>query len=787
MRKSLLWISWSLVCLSGWGAWGSTYDMEGRVPVQWRPFSTRDVTVADPMLMQARAVNMQYLLSLETDRLLWAFRKNSGLPTPGTPLGGWEAPDCEVRGHFVGHFLSACALTYESTGDEGVKAKALVVVRGLAECQQKLGGQYLSAYPDSFITRWENRERVWAPFYTIHKIMAGLLDVHVLCGDAQSLEVLDGMVKYFLARFDKYSESEMDTRLDISEEGGICEVLWDMYGVTGKPEARALAEKMESRSFLRPMANGEDVLDKRHGNTHIPLAIGAARRYELTGDKGYQYAAQYFWDRVVTPRCFANGGTTDAEVWGPPFKLAKTLSRSNSETCKTHNLLKLTRHLLCWNGDMRYGDYYERAFLNGLRGTQEPESGMLSYYAPMKSGFQRVYGTPFDTFWCCYGTGVENWSKVGDSIYFHSDNAVLVNLFLASQLDWKDKGVRIEQKTDFPKEDIIRLTVHTPSPQAFTLSVRIPGWTQGRARIWLNDELQDTPVGAVFSLERSWQEGDNLRLEFPMALHTEPMPDDPNLVAFAYGPVLLAGVVSDAAPLKPIFSFDAQQAQAEAVRDRKTTFFLADSSSDVSWLQPVKDRPLTFRTSGQPFDLTFIPFGEVISERYGLYFPVVPENSPRHLQLMEADKIEAAAQALLEGVFKEAIPGEVDRVIPDGSALEVAHALRGEGMANGPHLGHYWRHAEQWWSWELRVSPEKKNTLHCIYWGSDVGRNFDVLVGDTVVAQPSLNNNAPDRFFKESYEIPVDVTKGKERVTVTFKKRDGYAGGVFFCATSAAE
>lgn len=766
--------------------------------MKWQTFSLRQVELRDANLLRARETNKRYLLSFDTDRLLWTFRQNAGLPTPGEPLGGWEAPSCEVRGQFIGHYMSACALMFESTGDEALKAKGDTVVAGLAACQQSLGGKYLSAFPETFWDRFEQRKRVWAPFYVIHKLMAGLIDMRVRCGNAQALEAAKGIAAYFSERFERFSDDDLGKMLDANEEGGISEALWNLYAITNAPEHRKLAERLERRSFLVPMANGDDILNGRHGNTHIPLAVGAIRRYELTGDTTYLLAAEYFWDRVVTPRCYATGGTTNAEVWGEPYRLAKTLSRNNHETCKTYNLLRLSRHLLCCSGDARYGDYYERAFLNGILGTQEPESGMFEYYVPMASGYQRVYGTPFDAFWCCYGTGVETWSKLGDSIYFRNDDALLVNLFISSAAVWEEKGVRIEQATRFPDDEETVLTIRAQSPEAFTLAIRIPSWVGGTVECTINGKRADIKMaaGTVAKITRTWKNGDKVRLWLPMRLTAVPMPDDPNLVAFQYGPVVLAGVLSAGESLAPLFSTDPHAAQPEADAKKRQVFFLADVASDVSWLEPVPDHPLEFRAVGQPFDITFVPFGRVIAERYGLYFPVVPENSVRHRQLIGAEPPyqsredaakAAAAQEAAGEVFREVDAGRIDSVTPGDADSERAHALRGEGMGDGPHLGQHWRHAEAWWSWDMAVSPKKKNALRCIYWGSDAGRVFRILVDGVEIAKQELNRDAPDRFFAKRYEIPRKLTKDKQKVTVRFEAVEGYAGGVFGCATTLDE
>ena len=745
----------------------------------YAPFPLTDVKVHDARLVAAQEANRRYLHSLDEDSLLWTFRTNAGLPAPGKPFGGWERPESEVRGHCTGHFLYGCALMYASAGDEELKAKAARIVAELAKCQDALGGGYLSAYPESFWDRYLAQKPVWAPFYTIHKIMAGLYDQYVLCGNAQALEVFKGMASYFSKRLEKVSVEDMKPIIDHNEEGGVSEALWNLYAITSDPAHRALAEKLERRNFLDPLARGEDVLAKRHGNTHIPLAVGATRRYEITGEKAYLDLAEYFWDRVVTPRSYATGGSTDGEIWGEPFKLAAARSTTNHETCKTYNMLRLTRHLIGITGDARYGDFYERAFFNGILGTQEPASGALEYYVPMATGFQRVFGTAETSFWCCTGTGMETWSKLGDSLYFHNADTLYVNLFVSSEVDWKDKGVRLEQRTAFPVEQGTSCTVHSAAPVTFTLALRAPAWAEGIAAAVNGEDVSALPgTDACIHIAREWREGDTVTLALPMTLRTWPMPDDPNLVAFLYGPVVLAAVLSEGEPNAPLISDNPNAPQIVADCNRHAYYFVSDSPRDLAWLQPVPEKPLTFRAEGQPFPLTFVPFNAIVGERYGIYFPVVPAGSERAAQLDRENQVFAQ----LEQARAERAARTTDAVVVGDAANEAAHNLQGKGTANGAYQGHNWRHAEEWWSWDFAVAPDVPMALVCTLWGSDVGREFEILVDGTVIATQKLENNRPGQFFDETYAIPQKLTKGKTKITVRFEKKQGFAGGVFECA-----
>ncbi|MGQ9730320.1 MAG: beta-L-arabinofuranosidase domain-containing protein [Candidatus Zipacnadales bacterium] len=372
------------------------HAQEMTVPMKLQAFDLRDVTLEDGPCLVAREANRKYLLELDPERLLHAFRVNAGLPSGAEPLGGWEAPHVDVRGHFTGHYLSACALMYRSTGDKELKRRGDYLVAELAKVQERLGGGYLSAFPEEFLDRLETRNRVpWVPLYVIHKIMAGLYDMYTLAQNKPALNVLVKMADYYKARADRLTDFEFEQMLQ-TEFGGMSEVLHNLYGLTGNPNHLTLANRYDQAAFLGPLALHRDNLSFLHGNTQIPKICGAARRYELTGEDIYRDITEFFWHRVVETRCYATGGTTSGEHWPEPNRLAETLSATNQECCKTHNMLKVTRYLIRWTADPKYADYYERAFWNGIMGTNHPETGQLIYYVPLATGHRKVFGQPYD-------------------------------------------------------------------------------------------------------------------------------------------------------------------------------------------------------------------------------------------------------------------------------------------------------------------------------------------------------------------------------------------------------
>ncbi|MCP4639323.1 MAG: hypothetical protein GY851_02765 [bacterium] len=716
------------------------------------PFPLTQIRLLEGPHLDAQEANRAYLLSLDPERLLYTFRVNAGLDAPGEPLGGWEKPDCEVRGHFIGHYLTACALMYQSAGDEELKRRGDYMVAEFAKCQEALGGGYLSAYPATFWDRLESMEKPpWAPYYTIHKIMAGLRDMHTRCGNEQALDVLKGMASYFKNRHDALTIWEWDRTLGV-EFGGMAEVLYDLYALTDDPDHRDYAHAFDKATFLGPLALEHDSLTKIHANTHIPEVIGAARRYELLNDGRYLTAARFFWDCVVDGRMYATGGTSEGEFWGEPHCLADTLTHRNQETCTSYNMLRLTRYLYRWTGDPRYADFYERTYMNSILGTQRVSDGMLAYFTPLACGHKRVFGTATDSFWCCTGTGIESFSKLADSVYFYNDDSVYVNLFIPSAVSWPEKGLRFEQRTTFPDEDTTTFTVRVENPIEVALKVRVPYWAEGASVVAVNGE-SDTArqvQDGYLVVRRLWNDGDTVTVQLPMALHAAPMPDDPELVAVMYGPLVLAGKTED------------------------TPWFMADAADPASWLEPVDDTPLTFRTHGQKTDMTFKPLNRIGEEAYGVYFSVLKEGGARHNALLaeEAERKEFEARI-------------VDRVFADNAESEKAHNLQGENTASGPFQTKGWRHApDGWFSWDLKVLPDTPMTLLCMHWGSDVPpRTFDILIDGQKIATQSLDKNEPDRFFTVEHAIPSELTAGKSQVTVRFQAhKDNNTGGVFECA-----
>ena len=594
-------------------------------------FDLHAVRLRDGPQLTALRVNRQFMMALDPERLLHVFRVNAGIPSSAEPLGGWEAPVNELRGHFVGHYLSACALLAAQTGDAAVKARGEAIVRELGACQRALGDGYLSAFPTELFDRLKAGQRVWAPFYTYHKIMAGLLDSYTLSGNAHALEMARGMAGW-TQRWTAGLDDAAMAKVLLREFGGMSATLYDLATVTGDQSYATLAHRFDHEKVLAPLAEERDELEGVHGNTTIPKVIGAARRYELTGESRYRDAAAFFWKDVTSRRCYATGGTTNDEEWQQePGHLSQELGRLSQESCVSYNMLKLTNQLFAWAPDVAYADYYERVHFNGILPTQHPADGEKAYYTPMAAGYWKLFGAPQHGFWCCHGTGCESFAKLGDSVYFHDDTGVFVSQFIASEVSWAEKGVRIVQDTAFPAGDRVTLTVRCARPTQMAVRVRVPYWArQGNVATLNGRPARRMPApGNWFVEDRVWRDGDTLALTLPMRLHVHAMPDDPSLQAIMYGPLVLAGRLGTdgitaenrrAEPTPPREVPDYKD--VKSLRLPVQPALIARSDDPASWIKPVEGRSLEFRTVGQATDVTFVPLYALFDERYGVYWRV---------------------------------------------------------------------------------------------------------------------------------------------------------------------
>ncbi len=592
--------------------------------------------LASPFL-EAAQWNRDYMNRLPADRLLHSFRLNAGLPSTAAPLGGWETyveptpgkrvnSEGELRGHFAGHFLSASAQLYASMGDKEAKAKGDYLVAELAKCQAKLGTSgYLSAFPIEWFDRLDARRPVWAPFYTIHKIMAGMLDMYTLAGNKQALAVLEGMSNWA----DEWSASKSEEHMqDIlrTEYGGMNEVLYNLK--SGRHWQRSLGEggrSLHQEGVLQSAGAAQRSVDRaarEHPYSAGDRRGGALRNFErhalsrrrrlflVRGSHGAQLC-----DRRHEQRRGLAGAAAHAR---PPSW--KRSVRATAECCCSYNMLKLARHLYSWSPQPAYFDYYERALFNHRLGTIQPKSGYTQYYLSLTPGAWKTFNTEDKSFWCCTGSGVEEFSKLNDSIYWRDDEGLFVNLFIASELNWEEKGFKLRQETKFPEQQNTTLTVTAAKAAPMAMRLRIPEWTKS-ATVKINGRAVDvTPTpGSYLTLTRAWKAGDKIEMTLPMHLSVEAMPDDPKTQAFLYGPIVLAGDLgSEGLTEQMMVGPNAPQMRRVPI---EVPTFQAPGADPASWIKPA-GAPLSFRTTGQSKDVTLVPLSSLFGKRYSVYWQV---------------------------------------------------------------------------------------------------------------------------------------------------------------------
>jgi DUF1680 family protein len=755
------------------------------VAVQANPFDIRDVRLLDGPFKQAMEADARYLLVLEPDRLLSEFRTHAGLPPRAPKYGGWESSG--LAGHTLGHYLSACSMQYASTGDTVFRNRVAYIVDELWACQQarkktpppgliSMAG-YIGAIPreDSLwseVAAGKIRSHgfdlngAWSPWYTVHKVMAGLLDAWLYCDNARALAIEKEMAAWTATIVGQLDDSTLQKMLGC-EYGGMNDVLANTYALTGDKKWLELSYRFHDKRILDSLSLGLDDLAGKHSNTQIPKIIGCARRYELTADKRDSAIATSFWGIIVNDHTYATGGNSDYEYLGKAGRLNDELTDNTTETCNTYNMLKLTRHLFAWHPSARLMDYYERALYNHILASQEHTTGMTTYFVPLRMGGHKEYSDSFNTFTCCVGSGMENHVKYGETIYSRgTDGSLYVNLFIPSRLTWKEKNITIEQQTQLPAADKIALTITTSASAArhdgavtqapahananvFTLRIRKPHWS-GPIHLTINGIPQSptTGVDGYLFIRRAWQNGDKIIIQLPENFYTETISDNPNRIALFYGPILLAGELGDKEP-DPV----------------KGIPVLVSASVDPNqWIIRKSADPLVFQTTnaGQPGDLTLIPFNRTANEYYSVYWDYFTPSTWAEQQ----DKY--AAERRKEQELED---HTIDRLRLGEMQPERDHAFSGVALQNGEGHGKKWRATDDGgsFSFTMKCDSSAGNSLLCDYWGDDHrGRIFDIQIDGQTIATQNLTAFKQSKFYEITYPIPQELVSGKSSIIVRF-------------------
>jgi len=748
----------------------SRIKIKNSTPIKAYAFDLSQVRLLESTFKTAMQADESYLAVIDPDRLLSGFRKNAGLEPKGKIYGGWESDG--LAGHSLGHYLSAISMQYASTKDPAVLIKVNYIIDELVACQKARKSGYLGAFSNedkiwgelakgNVKTGGFDLNGGWSPWYTVHKIMAGLLDAYFYTGNKKALNASVALADWTQDIISKLND-ELLQKMLFCEYGGMAETLVNLYAITGEKKYLDLSYKFYDKRILDPLAKKQDILPGKHSNTQIPKIIASARRHEITGDQNDQAIADFFWKTIVYHHSYATGGNSNYEYLSEPNKLNDKLTENTTETCNTYNMLKLTGHLFAENPSAELFDYYEKALYNHILASQNHDDGMMCYFVPLRMGGKKEYSDQFNTFTCCVGTGMENHVKYNESIYSRGDDGSLyVNLFIPSVLNWKEKGLTLTQQTALPQGDQTTLTLKLAKASTFSLRVRKPKWST-ETTIAVNGELQKiTPdQTGYYVITRKWKNDDKISYVTPEKLYTEAMPDNADRRAVFFGPVLLAGALGTTEP-DPI---------------KGVPVFVSANKDPKEWLNVVNQAELKFQTKNiaQPQDVTMIPFYQTKNQFYSVYWDVfTPEKWAVQQKIYDEQK---RKQKELEDKTLDVFRfGEMQP--------ERDHNFTAAKESMGEEHGSKWRMAgeEGFIQFDVKVDPNAQNTIIASYWGMDNrGRNFDILVDNVNVATEDLNRYKESRFYEISYKIPPELSKGKSKVTVKLSpKAKNSAGPVY--------
>ena len=752
-------------------------------------FPLGDVTLLDGPLKKAQDLNVKTLLQYDCDRLLAPYRKEAGLEPKAPTYPNWDGLD----GHVGGHYLTAMALN-AALGNEECRRRMEYMISELQECADAnnknhpdWGRGYVGGMPNSEKI-WSTFKKgdfniyfgSWAPFYNLHKMYAGLRDAWLYCGNEQACRLFLGFCDWAIELTADLSDEQMERMLG-NEHGGMNEVLADAYAITGEQKYLDVARRFSHRRLLTPMSQRQDCLDNMHANTQVPKVVGFERIAELSGDETYHDAGAFFWDIVTGERSLAFGGNSRREHF--PSKEACTdfiNDIDGPESCNTNNMLKLTEDLHRRNPEARFADYYELATFNHILSSQHPEHGGYVYFTPARPRHYRNYSAPNEAMWCCVGTGMENHGKYGQFIYTHVGDALYVNLFATSELNWKEKGIVLRQETGFPYAETSRITiVQTPKFSkkeggvGFPLLVRYPGWVKpGQFSVKVNGVPVNIISGpsSYVSIDRKWKAGDVVDITFPMHNSIKYLPNVPQYIALMHGPILL-GMKTGTEDLAHLIADDSrfgQYASGKKLPVNEAPILINnDINAIADQLQPIEGKPLHFTLSTRmenPIRNEVMPFFEIHDSRYMIYWLALSENSYKgyldDLARQEQERQELEART-------------IDKVQPGEQQPETDHRMETDDSYVGNSNDVFYRDARDghYFSYLMQTNGRTDLSLRLKYWGVGEWKSheFDILIDDVLVKE--VNNTGKYRiseFKYETYPIPAELLQGKQQVRVKF-------------------
>ena len=744
-------------------------------------FPLSDVTLLDGPLKNARDLNIKTLLQYDVDRLLAPFLKEAGLPPKKPSFPNWDGLD----GHVGGHYLTAMAIN-AATGSEECRKLMEYMISELQACADanaknypEWGKGYVGGVPGSDRI-WSNYKKgnfgpyygAWVPYYNIHKMYAGLRDAWVYAGNEQAKKLFLGFCDWAIDLTAGLTDAQVEQTLH-TEHGGMNEVLADAYAITGDKKYLDVAKRFSHKRLLLPLSQRQDCLDNMHANTQVPKVVGFERISELSGDEAYHTASAYFWDIVTGERTLAFGGNSRREHF-PSKEACKDFVSDidGPETCNTNNMLKLSEELHRRNPEARYADFYELATFNHILSSQHPEHGGYVYFTSARPRHYRNYSAPNEAMWCCVGTGMENHGKYGQFVYTKKADNLFVNLFVSSELNWKEKDVVVRQETNFPYSETSRLTIAQGKGQ-FTLQVRYPGWVKpGQFEVKVNGKPVSIVTGpsSYVAIDRQWKKGDVVEMTFPMHNSIKYLPNLPQYIALMHGPVMLAMKTGteDLAHLIADDSRFGQLAVGKKLPVDQAPILINNNLEDIAnQLQPVAGKPLHFTLSTRmenEIRHELMPFFELHDARYMMYWLALSEDNYKGY-LDNLAKQEQERQALEDRT--------VDKVQPGEQQPESDHFMETDNSFVGNSNDVFYRDANDghYFSYLLQTGGQTDLSLRLKYWGVGEWKSheFDILIDDALVT--SVNNTGKYRiseFKYETYPIPAEMLKGKKQVRVKF-------------------
>ena len=747
-------------------------------------FPLGDVTLLEGPLKKARDLNINTLLKYDCDRLLAPYLKEAGLTPKGKSYPNWDGLD----GHVGGHYLTAMAIN-AATGDKECQKRMEYFISELQACADanaknhpEWGKGYVGGVPGSDRI-WGNFKKgnfgpyygAWVPFYNIHKMYAGLRDAWVYCGNEQAKQLFLGFCDWAIDLTAGLTDAQVERALD-TEHGGMNEVLADAYAITGEQKYLDVARRFSHPRLLNPLMQRRDILDNMHANTQVPKVIGFERIAELGGDEAYHTAGAYFWDIVTGERTLAFGGNSRREHF-PSKEACQDFVQDidGPESCNTNNMMKLTEDLHRRNPEARFADYYEVAMFNHILSTQHPEHGGYVYFTSARPRHYRNYSAPNEAMWCCVGTGMENHGKYGQFVYTHHANALYVNLFVASELNWKEKGLKLRQETQFPYAETSRITI-TQSPntkQPIPIMVRYPGWVKpGLFSVKVNGKPVSIVTGpaSYITIDRQWKKGDVVDIQFPMHNSVKYLPNMPQYIALMHGPIMLA-MKTGTEDLAMLIADDSRFGQLAVGKklpiDQAPILVNKDVESIANQLQPIAGKPLHFNLTTKMVNEIrneLMPFFELHDSRYMMYWLALSEDSYKDY-LTNLAKQEQERQALEARTTDKVQPGE--------QQPESDHFMETDNSTVGNTNDVFFRDARDghYFSYLMQTGGKTDLSLRLKYWGVGDWKNpeFDIFVDDALVTTVNLVGKYRTSQFKfEEYPIPAELLKGKKQVRVKF-------------------